>query len=395
MFSSRRGKPTGRCCRSGRPDTAIRLSVLFGVRRKHAARQRRAAGRRRSAIEQRSADAPQFRPGRVDFGGVHEWKNELLSTGLRAISSGATAGSAAKFETFAANTPLARRLRALPRDKATPRQRPWYEWRHDSRAPRAGGAGIARAVRRPHRRREVLSVLVLPPMERGQRTTPQRQRRQDHRRHADICRARLRRRLVSSGQFKLERGRHAESRRRRAAGLLSARRDSSGATRSTIGTRCSSDGFRWWIETYSGDAADWSTSSASIIFAGLPPRGRFPATTRPPRTANGSTCPGQELFATLKRELGELPFIAEDLGVITPEVEALRDDFGLPGHARSCSCLRRRREKSRSAAQLHPQLRRLHRHARQRHDRRLVDVAGRCGLDSRRIVRSATNASSA
>lgn len=41
--------------------------------------------------------------------------------------------------------------------------------------------------------------------------------------------------------------------------------------------------------------------------------------------------PGDEFFAVLKRELGTLPIIAEDLGVITPEVEALRDKYGFPG----------------------------------------------------------------
>ncbi len=41
--------------------------------------------------------------------------------------------------------------------------------------------------------------------------------------------------------------------------------------------------------------------------------------------------PGQALFAKLGEELGELPFVAEDLGLITPEVEALRDGFALPG----------------------------------------------------------------
>lgn len=40
---------------------------------------------------------------------------------------------------------------------------------------------------------------------------------------------------------------------------------------------------------------------------------------------------GYELFRKLKQQLGELNIIAEDLGVITPEVEKLRDDFGLPG----------------------------------------------------------------
>jgi 4-alpha-glucanotransferase len=41
--------------------------------------------------------------------------------------------------------------------------------------------------------------------------------------------------------------------------------------------------------------------------------------------------PGRELFETLKEKLGDLPFIAEDLGFMTPEVEELRDDFGFPG----------------------------------------------------------------
>lgn len=40
---------------------------------------------------------------------------------------------------------------------------------------------------------------------------------------------------------------------------------------------------------------------------------------------------GREMFRAIKRALGDLPIIAEDLGVITPEVEKLRDDFGFPG----------------------------------------------------------------
>jgi 4-alpha-glucanotransferase len=43
--------------------------------------------------------------------------------------------------------------------------------------------------------------------------------------------------------------------------------------------------------------------------------------------------PGRELFAVLREKLGELPVIAENLGVITPEVEAIRHEFGLPGMA--------------------------------------------------------------
>jgi 4-alpha-glucanotransferase len=41
--------------------------------------------------------------------------------------------------------------------------------------------------------------------------------------------------------------------------------------------------------------------------------------------------PGHELFQRLKEVFGELPFIAEDLGLITPEVDELRAHFGMPG----------------------------------------------------------------
>jgi 4-alpha-glucanotransferase len=41
--------------------------------------------------------------------------------------------------------------------------------------------------------------------------------------------------------------------------------------------------------------------------------------------------PGMEFFEVLEQQLGELPILAEDLGVITPEVEELRDKFEFPG----------------------------------------------------------------
>ena len=41
--------------------------------------------------------------------------------------------------------------------------------------------------------------------------------------------------------------------------------------------------------------------------------------------------PGSGFFQAVQKELGTLPFIAEDLGLITPDVHALRDQFQLPG----------------------------------------------------------------
>jgi 4-alpha-glucanotransferase len=41
--------------------------------------------------------------------------------------------------------------------------------------------------------------------------------------------------------------------------------------------------------------------------------------------------PGANFFEVVSRELGSLPFIVEDLGIITPDVRSLRDQFQLPG----------------------------------------------------------------
>jgi 4-alpha-glucanotransferase len=41
--------------------------------------------------------------------------------------------------------------------------------------------------------------------------------------------------------------------------------------------------------------------------------------------------PGKDFFNALRNEFGNLPIIAEDLGVMTPDVEDLRDSFGFPG----------------------------------------------------------------
>ena len=41
--------------------------------------------------------------------------------------------------------------------------------------------------------------------------------------------------------------------------------------------------------------------------------------------------PGADFFRAVRSALGALPFVAEDLGVITPDVSALRDEFRIPG----------------------------------------------------------------
>jgi 4-alpha-glucanotransferase len=90
------------------------------------------------------------------------------------------------------------------------------------------------------------------------------------------------------------------------------------------------DGFRFWrtrihrqlervdllrIDHFRALAAHWAVPAGA------------------PDARSGSWQPsyGRELLQSLKSEFGALPVVAEDLGVITPDVEALRQDFGLAG----------------------------------------------------------------
>ena len=90
------------------------------------------------------------------------------------------------------------------------------------------------------------------------------------------------------------------------------------------------DGFRFWrsrifrqlervdllrIDHFRALAAHWAVPAGA------------------PDARGGSWQPsyGRELLQSLKGDFGALPLVAEDLGVITPDVEALRRDFGLAG----------------------------------------------------------------
>ena len=90
------------------------------------------------------------------------------------------------------------------------------------------------------------------------------------------------------------------------------------------------DGFRWWVERF---RATFRMVDIARIdhFRGFIAAWEVPGEEETAENGSWVAVPGRELFSTLKKELGELPVIAEDLGVITPEVDALRDEFGFPG----------------------------------------------------------------
>ena len=91
------------------------------------------------------------------------------------------------------------------------------------------------------------------------------------------------------------------------------------------------EGYRWWIRRvkHQLDQVDYVRIDH---FRGFEAYWEIPADAETAMTGEWKKGPGAELFLTIQKELGDdLPIFAEDLGLITPEVTALRDQFGFPG----------------------------------------------------------------
>jgi 4-alpha-glucanotransferase len=89
-------------------------------------------------------------------------------------------------------------------------------------------------------------------------------------------------------------------------------------------------GYRWCI-----DRLRALLSHVDVIrldhFRGFAAAWHVPAGAPTAQAGQWVAGPGASFFQAVQTELGHLPFIAEDLGVITPDVQALRDQFHLPG----------------------------------------------------------------
>jgi len=94
--------------------------------------------------------------------------------------------------------------------------------------------------------------------------------------------------------------------------------------------RLQADGFRWWVERMRSQL-DLFDLVRIDHFRGFEAYWEIPAESATAIEGRWVKAPGRELFDTLRRVFRSLPLVAEDLGIITPEVEALRDDYGLPG----------------------------------------------------------------
>jgi 4-alpha-glucanotransferase len=92
------------------------------------------------------------------------------------------------------------------------------------------------------------------------------------------------------------------------------------------------DGFAWWVARVKATLAQVDAVRLDH-FRGFEAYWEIPAVNPTAQFGRWVEAPGEKLFEALRVALGvdPLPFIAEDLGVITPPVDALRARFGLPG----------------------------------------------------------------
>ena len=96
--------------------------------------------------------------------------------------------------------------------------------------------------------------------------------------------------------------------------------------------RMRQDNFSWWHARIRRKLGFFDMLRLDH-FRGLEASWMIPAQAETAIEGHWQPVPGEELLQSLHEEFEDLPIVAEDLGVITPEVEALRRQFSLPGMA--------------------------------------------------------------
>lgn len=90
------------------------------------------------------------------------------------------------------------------------------------------------------------------------------------------------------------------------------------------------DDYKWWRERFAT-----LSRLVDIIridhFRGFEAYWDIPGGDKTAERGRWVKGPGEKFFRVIKKYLGDIPIIAEDLGVITPEVEALKENLGYPG----------------------------------------------------------------
>lgn len=94
--------------------------------------------------------------------------------------------------------------------------------------------------------------------------------------------------------------------------------------------RMAANGYSWWIARVQRQLRQVDLIRLDH-FRGFRQAWHIPAGEKTAKNGTWVDGPGRDLFAAMKANLGGLPLIAEDLGLITPDVDELREAFDLPG----------------------------------------------------------------
>lgn len=276
------------------------------------------------------ADKPDFVSHKVDFGGVYNWKNQLLPRAYEGFHHVTSVDLRGKFEAFCQENEFWLDDYALYRSiKTTQQERPWHKWPPELklREP-ATIKQVAEdlfdevqaqkfyqflffrqwfAVKDYANRKGVSIVGDIPIFVAGD--------------SADVWCNQKKFKLNDDGTAKV---------------IAGVPPDYFSKTGQLWGNpiydwdAMRADGFRWWIARVHS-----TLRTVDVVridhFRGFAASWEVPGKDKTAENGRWVDVPGEELFIALKRSLGELAIIAEDLGVITPDVEQLRDGFGFPG----------------------------------------------------------------
>lgn len=91
-------------------------------------------------------------------------------------------------------------------------------------------------------------------------------------------------------------------------------------------------GFDWWLDRLRYHF-EWFDLIRIDHFRGLAAAWTIPASEETAVNGYWQAVPGDALLEKIQSQMGHIPLVAEDLGIITPDVTALRDAFDFPGMA--------------------------------------------------------------
>jgi len=273
---------------------------------------------------------PKFKQGRVDFGAVYEWKNKILHLAFEAFHNSPDADLSREFETFQQHNNWWLNDYALYRVlKLSHDHKAWYEWPaelklRDPLAIQNAANELAESVREQkfyqflffrqwhavksyangRGVRIIGDVPIFVALD-----------------SADVW--------CNRDKFKL----NADGSPRVVAGVPP---DYFSKTGQLWGNpiydwdKMRNDDFQWWAARIA-----FTLGMVDVIrldhFRGFSAAWEVPGTDETAENGAWVDVPGRELFSALRRHLGDLPVIAEDLGFITPDVTELRDSFEFPG----------------------------------------------------------------